>query len=261
MLLYDWLLSLCLSAKWDPVVECLGLGHAQGWTLAHHPSPHSRHQDDAWSSSISRTSHARHVHEHGTPTHDPSRNHTLREKTFRFCTTCLHFRFTSQTMFILSRFVSVEIYFFLASSHRGKSHCWQIIFVNKMNPSFQLTSVFVFYLQVEENSTEDKSKDGAPLDSQSEATNYFLQYIATPRWWSILLFWPVLAFLLHSQFPSTNSSYLFFLFFYFILLLLFQFKKCRKQCSRRSKICFWAEHVWKSFGKWKKKKNTKPEAC
>lgn len=56
-----------------------------------------------------------------------------------------------------------------------------------MNPSFQLTSVFVFYLQVEENSTEDKSKDGAPLDSQSEATNYFLQYIATPRWWSILL--------------------------------------------------------------------------
>ncbi|XP_075878020.1 ran-binding protein 3b isoform X2 [Nelusetta ayraudi] len=34
--------------------------------------------------------------------------------------------------------------------------------------------------KVEENSTEDKSKDGAPLDSQSEATNYFLQYIATP---------------------------------------------------------------------------------
>lgn len=81
-----------------------------------------------------------------------------------------------------------------------------------MNPSFQLNSVFVFCLQVEENSTEGKSKDGAPLDSQSEGTNYFLQYIATPRWWSILLFWLVLAFLLHSQFPSTNSSYLFILF-------------------------------------------------
>lgn len=116
-------------------------------------------------------------------------------------------------MFILSRFVSVEIYFFLASSHRGhgKRHCWQSSFVNEMNPSFQLTSVFVFYLQVEENSTEDKSKDGAPLDSQSEATNYFLQYIATPRWWSILLFWPVLAFLLHSH-QLISLIYFFILF-------------------------------------------------
>ncbi|XP_034558603.1 ran-binding protein 3b isoform X5 [Notolabrus celidotus] len=34
--------------------------------------------------------------------------------------------------------------------------------------------------QLEENSTEEKSKDGVPLDSQSEATNYFLQYISTP---------------------------------------------------------------------------------
>ncbi|KAM4605637.1 ran-binding protein 3b isoform 1-T1 [Polymixia lowei] len=33
--------------------------------------------------------------------------------------------------------------------------------------------------KVEENST-DKSKDGVPLDSQSEGTNYFLQYISTP---------------------------------------------------------------------------------
>ncbi|XP_054452328.1 ran-binding protein 3b isoform X2 [Anoplopoma fimbria] len=34
--------------------------------------------------------------------------------------------------------------------------------------------------KLEENSTEGKSKDGVPLDSQSEATNYFLQYISTP---------------------------------------------------------------------------------
>ncbi|XP_034469646.1 ran-binding protein 3b isoform X8 [Hippoglossus hippoglossus] len=34
--------------------------------------------------------------------------------------------------------------------------------------------------KVEENSTEGKSKDGVPLDSQSEGTNYFLQYISTP---------------------------------------------------------------------------------
>ncbi|XP_031149738.1 ran-binding protein 3b isoform X9 [Sander lucioperca] len=34
--------------------------------------------------------------------------------------------------------------------------------------------------QLEENSTEGKSKDGVPLDSQSEGTNYFLQYISTP---------------------------------------------------------------------------------
>uniref|UniRef100_A0A674N5S5 Ran-binding protein 3 n=1 Tax=Takifugu rubripes TaxID=31033 RepID=A0A674N5S5_TAKRU len=30
------------------------------------------------------------------------------------------------------------------------------------------------------NNTEDKSKDNVPLDSQSECTNYFLQYISTP---------------------------------------------------------------------------------
>lgn len=52
-----------------------------------------------------------------------------------------------------------------------------------------LNSVLFFYLQVEENSTEDKLKDGAPLDSQSEGTNYFLQYISTPRWRSVLLIW------------------------------------------------------------------------
>ncbi|XP_029309309.1 ran-binding protein 3b isoform X3 [Cottoperca gobio] len=34
--------------------------------------------------------------------------------------------------------------------------------------------------KLEENSTEGKSKDGLPLDSQSEGTNYFLQYISTP---------------------------------------------------------------------------------
>uniref|UniRef100_A0A671YWS2 Ran-binding protein 3 n=1 Tax=Sparus aurata TaxID=8175 RepID=A0A671YWS2_SPAAU len=36
------------------------------------------------------------------------------------------------------------------------------------------------YKALEENSTEGKSKDGVPLDSQSEGTNYFLQYISTP---------------------------------------------------------------------------------
>lgn len=40
---------------------------------------------------------------------------------------------------------------------------------------------FFFHLKVEENNTEDKSKDNVPLDSQSECTNYFLQYISTPR--------------------------------------------------------------------------------
>uniref|UniRef100_A0A3B5AMF2 Ran-binding protein 3 n=1 Tax=Stegastes partitus TaxID=144197 RepID=A0A3B5AMF2_9TELE len=34
--------------------------------------------------------------------------------------------------------------------------------------------------KLEENSTEDNSKDNVPLDSQSEGTNYFLQYISTP---------------------------------------------------------------------------------
>ncbi|XP_072296839.1 ran-binding protein 3b isoform X4 [Eucyclogobius newberryi] len=34
--------------------------------------------------------------------------------------------------------------------------------------------------QLEENSTDDKSKDSASSDSQSESTNYFLQYISTP---------------------------------------------------------------------------------
>ncbi|XP_047445582.1 ran-binding protein 3b isoform X3 [Mugil cephalus] len=34
--------------------------------------------------------------------------------------------------------------------------------------------------KLEENSTEDNSKDGVSLDSQSEGTNYFLQYISTP---------------------------------------------------------------------------------
>ncbi|XP_037314774.2 ran-binding protein 3b isoform X3 [Pungitius pungitius] len=34
--------------------------------------------------------------------------------------------------------------------------------------------------KLEENSKEGKSKDGLPLDSQSEGTNYFLQYISTP---------------------------------------------------------------------------------
>uniref|UniRef100_A0A665TPY0 Ran-binding protein 3 n=1 Tax=Echeneis naucrates TaxID=173247 RepID=A0A665TPY0_ECHNA len=34
--------------------------------------------------------------------------------------------------------------------------------------------------KLEENSTEDKSKDSVPVDSQSEGTNYFLQYISTP---------------------------------------------------------------------------------
>ncbi|XP_030015323.1 ran-binding protein 3b isoform X2 [Sphaeramia orbicularis] len=34
--------------------------------------------------------------------------------------------------------------------------------------------------KLDENSTDDKSKDGGPLDSHSEGTNYFLQYISTP---------------------------------------------------------------------------------
>uniref|UniRef100_A0A672HHE9 Ran-binding protein 3 n=1 Tax=Salarias fasciatus TaxID=181472 RepID=A0A672HHE9_SALFA len=34
--------------------------------------------------------------------------------------------------------------------------------------------------KLEENSTEDNSKDSVPPDSQSEGTNYFLQYISTP---------------------------------------------------------------------------------
>ncbi|KAM4551127.1 ran-binding protein 3b isoform 3-T3 [Odontesthes bonariensis] len=34
--------------------------------------------------------------------------------------------------------------------------------------------------KLEENSTENNSKDGVQLDSQSEGTNYFLQYISTP---------------------------------------------------------------------------------
>uniref|UniRef100_A0A8C5GJ10 Ran-binding protein 3 n=1 Tax=Gouania willdenowi TaxID=441366 RepID=A0A8C5GJ10_GOUWI len=33
---------------------------------------------------------------------------------------------------------------------------------------------------LEENSTEDNLKDGKPVNSKSEATNYFLQYISTP---------------------------------------------------------------------------------
>ncbi|XP_028283946.1 ran-binding protein 3b isoform X2 [Parambassis ranga] len=35
-------------------------------------------------------------------------------------------------------------------------------------------------VKLEENNTEDNSKDSVPLDSQSEGTNYFLQYISTP---------------------------------------------------------------------------------
>ncbi|XP_068197421.1 ran-binding protein 3b isoform X1 [Antennarius striatus] len=34
--------------------------------------------------------------------------------------------------------------------------------------------------KLEENSTEEKSKDSVPLDSQSKGTNYFLEYICTP---------------------------------------------------------------------------------
>ncbi|KAM6989234.1 ran-binding protein 3b isoform 3-T3 [Tautogolabrus adspersus] len=34
--------------------------------------------------------------------------------------------------------------------------------------------------KLEENSTEEKSKDSVPLDSKGEGTNYFLQYISTP---------------------------------------------------------------------------------
>uniref|UniRef100_A0A672HHD4 Ran-binding protein 3 n=1 Tax=Salarias fasciatus TaxID=181472 RepID=A0A672HHD4_SALFA len=44
----------------------------------------------------------------------------------------------------------------------------------------QSLPVFYFSLQLEENSTEDNSKDSVPPDSQSEGTNYFLQYISTP---------------------------------------------------------------------------------
>nr|XP_020447160.1 ran-binding protein 3 isoform X2 [Monopterus albus] len=34
--------------------------------------------------------------------------------------------------------------------------------------------------KLDENSTEDRSKDSVPLEPQSEGTNYFLQYISTP---------------------------------------------------------------------------------
>ncbi|XP_044076617.1 ran-binding protein 3b isoform X11 [Siniperca chuatsi] len=51
----------------------------------------------------------------------------------------------------------------------------QSLFLNNTEHSATLAKS-----QLEENSTEDKSKDGVPLDSQSEGTNYFLQYISTP---------------------------------------------------------------------------------
>nr|XP_046264829.1 ran-binding protein 3b isoform X3 [Scatophagus argus] len=51
----------------------------------------------------------------------------------------------------------------------------QSLFLNNTEHSATLAKSLL-----EENSTEDKSKDSVPLDSQSEGTNYFLQYISTP---------------------------------------------------------------------------------
>lgn len=101
---------------------------------------------------------------------------------------------------------------------------------------------YLFFLQVEENSTEDKSKDSAPLDSQSEGTNYFLQYISTPRWWSSVLFW--VFFGISSSFTVSFDQLI-----PLVSPLSFQFKKCHKQYRQWGKICFWAEHVRTSFGK------------
>ncbi|KAM3604849.1 uncharacterized protein V6R79_016994 [Siganus canaliculatus] len=49
------------------------------------------------------------------------------------------------------------------------------LFLNNTEHSATLAKALL-----EENSSEEKSKDGVPLDSQSESTNYFLQYISTP---------------------------------------------------------------------------------
>uniref|UniRef100_A0A3Q2VIB5 Ran-binding protein 3 n=2 Tax=Haplochromini TaxID=319058 RepID=A0A3Q2VIB5_HAPBU len=50
----------------------------------------------------------------------------------------------------------------------------QSLFLNNTEHSATLTKT-----PLEENNKEDNSKDGVPLDSQSEGTNYFLQYIST----------------------------------------------------------------------------------
>ncbi|KAM4551128.1 ran-binding protein 3b isoform 4-T4 [Odontesthes bonariensis] len=51
----------------------------------------------------------------------------------------------------------------------------QSLFLNNKEHSAVLNKSLL-----EENSTENNSKDGVQLDSQSEGTNYFLQYISTP---------------------------------------------------------------------------------
>ncbi|XP_069013931.1 ran-binding protein 3b isoform X6 [Embiotoca jacksoni] len=51
----------------------------------------------------------------------------------------------------------------------------QSLFLNNTEHSATLAKS-----SLEENNTEDNSKDGVPLDSQTEGTNYFLQYISTP---------------------------------------------------------------------------------
>ncbi|XP_072219387.1 ran-binding protein 3b isoform X3 [Leuresthes tenuis] len=51
----------------------------------------------------------------------------------------------------------------------------QSLFLNNKEHSAMLNKSLL-----EENSTENNSKDGVQLDSQSEGTNYFLQYISTP---------------------------------------------------------------------------------
>lgn len=66
-------------------------------------------------------------------------------------------------------------------------------------------SILFFPLKVEENNTEDKSKDNVPLDSQSECTNYFLQYISTPRWYCFVF--------LAACFCSWLTSFIVFFFF------------------------------------------------
>nr|XP_020447161.1 ran-binding protein 3 isoform X3 [Monopterus albus] len=51
----------------------------------------------------------------------------------------------------------------------------QSLFLNNTEHSATLAKTLL-----DENSTEDRSKDSVPLEPQSEGTNYFLQYISTP---------------------------------------------------------------------------------
>uniref|UniRef100_A0A8C5GJ23 Ran-binding protein 3 n=1 Tax=Gouania willdenowi TaxID=441366 RepID=A0A8C5GJ23_GOUWI len=66
------------------------------------------------------------------------------------------------------------------------SEIFQVSFIIKHTIESDVAISFVFgqnikdRAKLEENSTEDNLKDGKPVNSKSEATNYFLQYISTP---------------------------------------------------------------------------------